>query len=347
MHDPRPLGTLSVDLDDLWAYLKTQGDPGWERYPSYLGQFVPAALEALNEVGISITIFCTGVDVAREENGRVFEALASSSHEIGNHSYSHQSWLGHLPRQELLQEIGQAEDAIVMATGRRPVGFRAPSFSWSPALLALLADRGYQYDASTFPTFFGPLLRAYYFRAASLTAEQREQCARLFGNFSDGLRPIAPYNWVLPSGNRLLELPVTTFPIIRAPIHFSYLSYLGGFSERLMMAYLWAALKLCRAASISPNYLLHPLDLLGGDEVPELRFLPGMQAKGREKRRVFARVIRMLAQEFRLVPLAEQARLLTERGGLGEQRLTNPGSAADLPAETLGSFNRPSDWVVR
>ena len=28
--------SISLDLDNLWSYLKTQGAPGWESFPSYL-----------------------------------------------------------------------------------------------------------------------------------------------------------------------------------------------------------------------------------------------------------------------------------------------------------------------
>src|SRR3712207_8039087 len=43
----------------------------------------------------------------------------------------------------------------------------------------------------------------------------------LFGRFSDGLRPNAPYSWRLDE-HSLVELPVTTMPFVRVPIHLSY-----------------------------------------------------------------------------------------------------------------------------
>jgi hypothetical protein len=32
----KPAASISLDLDNLWSYLKTQGAPGWESFPSYL-----------------------------------------------------------------------------------------------------------------------------------------------------------------------------------------------------------------------------------------------------------------------------------------------------------------------
>jgi len=55
-----------------------------------------------------------------------------------------------------------------------------------------------------------------------------------------------------------------------------------------MLAYLRTALGLCRATGTEPSFLLHPLDLLGGDQVRELSFFPGMDLTGREKLRIFS-----------------------------------------------------------
>ena len=39
--------SVSIDLDNLWCYLKTQGVPGWESYPSYLDQVTPRSMVQL------------------------------------------------------------------------------------------------------------------------------------------------------------------------------------------------------------------------------------------------------------------------------------------------------------
>jgi len=41
-------------------------------------------------------------------------------------------------------------------------------------VLDVLVRRGYRFDASTLPTYIGPLARAYYFMTAKLQREQRE-----------------------------------------------------------------------------------------------------------------------------------------------------------------------------
>ncbi len=189
MTDPRPLASVSLDVDNLWSYLKTHGDPGWQSRPSYLPVFFPPVLDALDELGLRITFFCVGLDADREENLAAFQSLTARGHEIGNHSYEHEPWLHRYSRDQLVLELTRTEDALQRATGQRPLGFRGPGYSWSPTLLELLAERGYRYDASTLPTYLGPLARRYYFMTAKLSPEQRRERAALFGTFRDGLPP--------------------------------------------------------------------------------------------------------------------------------------------------------------
>ena len=37
----KPCASLSLDIDNLWSYMKTHGDRGWEDLPSYFDLVVP------------------------------------------------------------------------------------------------------------------------------------------------------------------------------------------------------------------------------------------------------------------------------------------------------------------
>ena len=54
------------------------------------------------------------------------------------------------------------------------------------------------------------------------------------------------------------------------------LAILVLFSPALARLYFQLALALCRATGSPPSLLLHPLDFLGAEDVPELSFFPGM-----------------------------------------------------------------------
>ena len=304
--------SISLDLDDLWTYLRTRGDPTWEARPSYLPLFIPQVLEILDRLEHRITFFIVGFDADREVNLPYFRAMADAGHEMANHSFHHETWFQLLPTDRLEQEISQAEGAILRATGQRPTGFRGPGFTWSPQLLEVLAGRHYVYEASTLPTFIGPLARAYLIGSARLNHEERARRGALFGAFSDGFRPNKPYRWQLASGRRMLEIPVTTMPVTRVPFHMSYLLYLSAFSPALMRTYLRTAIGACKLFNVEPSFLLHPLDLLGGDLVPQLSFFPGMNLPTERKRQLTVEVLQILASEFELVTMAAHASRLAQ-----------------------------------
>jgi hypothetical protein len=284
-----------------------------------LPDFLPRVLDVLDRIGAKITFFVVGFDATRTENQPHLRAITERGHEVGNHSFAHECWLHRYSAAELEADIQKAEEAIRAATGQQPTGFRGPGFSWSADLFEVLARRHYLYDASTFPTFLGPLARLYFLASTNLSAEEREQRAALFGSFRDGLRPNQPYRWRLQGGRTLLEIPVTTIPVIKAPFHMSYLLYLSRFSTALMWAYLHGALAACRALGIEPCFLLHPLDLLGGDQVPQLSFFPGMDLPGPRKERLFTEVLGVLASRFELMTMGEQAAGLLAAGRLAQR----------------------------
>ena len=298
----RPLGSVSLDLDNLWSYMKIHGNEGWQQRPSYLDAFVPHVLRVLDQLDLRITFFIVGIDAAQEENRVHLQSIVDAGHEIGNHSFEHESWLQHYTRPELETEISRAQEVIELATGVRPVGFRGPGFSWSPTLLEVLAEQGFTYDASTLPMYLGPIARTYYFSTAKLSPEERKQRKELFGRFRDGLRPSGAYQWQLEDSVSLLEIPVTTMPILKLPFHFSYLLYLSRISPFLMDRYLDTAMLLCRVTRTEPSFLLHPLDLIGGDQVPALKFFPGMDVSSEQKVELFERALGRAGQDLRIGP---------------------------------------------
>jgi peptidoglycan-N-acetylglucosamine deacetylase len=302
----RPIASLSLDLDNQWSYMKIHGDPGWESFPTYLDVVVPRALAFLEERNLSITFFIVGQDAALEKNHGAVKAIATAGHEIGNHSFKHESWLHLYSETEIEAEIAQAEEILKQVTGKQPIGFRGPGYSCSAAVLRVLARRGYQYDASTFPTFLGPLARAYYFMTTKLSKAEKEKRKALFGSFKDGFQPLKPYRWAMEQ-RQLIEIPVSTMPIFKIPIHFSYVLYLSVFSRSLALLYFRLALFLCRLTGTQPSLLLHPLDFLGCEDVPELSFFPGMSLPSHKKLATLSQAIALLKRSFRVVSMQEHA----------------------------------------
>jgi len=301
----KPLASISLDLDNQWSYMKIHGDEGWDQYPSYFDIFVPHALNVLDELELKITFFIVGKDTEREENRKYLKMITDRGHEVGNHSYHHESWLQTYSYEKIEKEIREAEEAIESVTGQRPTGFRGPGFSWSKDLLKVLESRGYSFDASTLPTYLGPLARMYYFWKSDLSKEEKKARKELFGKFSEGFRKLKPYKWDLGEGKSITEIPVTTMPVIKMPFHLSYLIFLGDMSMVFMKLYLGIAIRLCKITKTPVSFLLHPLDLIGGDQVTQLAFFPGMNVTSDKKVKIFKQVIRTLSRHYNLVNMSK------------------------------------------
>ncbi len=306
------IASISLDLDDKWSYLKTHGDSGWDRFPSYLDKVVPRVLDVLRGLELTITFFVVGQDAAFPYNRDVLRSIAEAGHEIGNHSFHHEPWLHLYSTSQLIDEFGKSEHAIQQATGVQPLGFRGPGFSYSHDVLSILFDRGYAYDASTFPTFLGPLARAYYFLHSGLGKQERDQRKQLFGSWNAGFGRLRPYRWDM-DGGWLNEIPVTTMPWFKVPIHLSYVLYLATYSRQLAIAYFVGAMRFCWLNRVEPSLLLHPLDFMGCDDESDLSFFPGMSIPSDRKIDLATSLLRWMTRHFECVTMLQHSQRIDAR----------------------------------
>ena len=78
----------------------------------------------------------------------MIEAIqASGRHEIGVHGWIHER-NAELDREDEARLLHMAVDRMTKLAGRRPVGYRAPSWNFSENTLALLLEMGFLYDSS-------------------------------------------------------------------------------------------------------------------------------------------------------------------------------------------------------
>jgi peptidoglycan/xylan/chitin deacetylase (PgdA/CDA1 family) len=303
----RRIATLSLDLDDKWCYMKIHGDKGWESFPSYFNLVVPRALKFLDEHDLKITFMVVGQDAAFERNRPILKSIVDAGHEIGNHSFHHESWLHMCNNEEIKADLIEAEKAIENTLGYRPIGFRGPGFSISYEVASVLVQRGYIYDGSIFPTFIGPFARAYYFMRTKLSPLEKAKRKHLFGTFRDGFRTNVAYPW-MKDGHSLMIIPVTTFPILKIPIHISYILYLSLFHPALGLFYFETAMRVCRWLRIRPSMLLHPLDFIGVDDnQPEVAFFPAMAMQSEKKLHIVGQILEILKKYYSVIPMGQYA----------------------------------------
>lgn len=148
---------LTFDFDAISSHLIRK-----ETTPTYIsrGEYgarvgVPRVLALLAEYGIPATFFVPGhtcdtfPDRCRE--------IACAGHEFGHHGYCHEV-PATLTREEEAAILERGSAAIERVAGRRPVGYRSPSWDLSSHSLELLLAAGFRYDSSLMADDFTPHL---------------------------------------------------------------------------------------------------------------------------------------------------------------------------------------------
>ena len=103
-------------------------------------------LKMLDQYQIPSTFFVTGVDAMLHPE-MLAAILKSGRNEVGVHGWIHEfpPRLGDGEEERLLD---QAIAYLTKATGKRPVGYRAPSWAFSGVTLDLIRKKGFLYDSS-------------------------------------------------------------------------------------------------------------------------------------------------------------------------------------------------------
>lgn len=260
---------VHVDVDDLWAVGECYGYDVGQEWAHHISQTaLPLFGELFASLGISATFFIVGRDLEHPPYAAHLQQLLAQGHEVANHSWSHTLGFRGLPDADLAAEIDRADAAIQHHLGRRPAGFRAPGYGWSPRLVQHLEQRGYQYDASLMPGPYGPAFRWMDRRLQNPAAPPRESGAvstptapskTQYPLLSDTFHSLYPH----PVGTgRLIELPSATSGLLRLPFQ-------AGVCMRLGYPYFRACLQPFRLIPALPFvFLFHAADLADFSGVP-------------------------------------------------------------------------------
>jgi polysaccharide deacetylase family protein (PEP-CTERM system associated) len=142
----KPTFLFSVDLEDIRTMFE-----GGERYAERVPAMTERYLQFLRDRSIRTTFFTVG-QTARAYPA-IIRAIAAEGHELACHTDTHTP-LDRLNATSLGDELRRNVDALTDAGGTGIVGFRAPSFSLTPATrwaYDVLADLGFKYSSSVLP----------------------------------------------------------------------------------------------------------------------------------------------------------------------------------------------------
>ena len=146
---------LTFDFDAISMWMRGERDPSPTEVSR--GEFGRLAAErivdSLARLDVPATWFIPGhtVDTFPE----TVDKIAAAGHEIGHHGYNHENPRS-LDRAREEEILGMGIASIERATGKRPRGYRSPSWDVSPNTIELLLANGFRYDSSLMGTDFAP-----------------------------------------------------------------------------------------------------------------------------------------------------------------------------------------------
>ena len=148
---------FGIDVDAVAGWL---GSYGGEDSPCDIsrGLFsgevgVPRLVELFRRFGIRTTWFIPGHSV--ETFPDQCRMVADAGHEIGVHGYSHENPIA-MTREQETAVLDKCISLIEKLSGRRPTGYVAPWWEFSPVTNELLLERGIKYDHSLMNNDFHP-----------------------------------------------------------------------------------------------------------------------------------------------------------------------------------------------
>lgn len=153
MSGPRPIASITVDLDTSHHYRAIHGlpDTGRAECDATYAVGVRRLLDMFAEFEIPATLFVIGQDLEMAPHRALLEEAHASGHELANHTFYHRYDLRTLSEEEIQRDLLLGEDAIARITGAAPLGFRTPGYNIDAWLFHIIEERGYTYDSSIFP----------------------------------------------------------------------------------------------------------------------------------------------------------------------------------------------------
>jgi polysaccharide deacetylase family protein (PEP-CTERM system associated) len=148
------VNAMSIDVEDYFHVSVFDGivpRSEWDRMESRVVANTKRLLDLFDEFGVRSTFFVLGW--VGELHPSLVQLIARRGHEVASHGYAHRLIYDQTPA-AFREDVRRAKQLLEDASGRRVLGYRAPSYSITPRslwALDVLLEEGYEYDSSIFP----------------------------------------------------------------------------------------------------------------------------------------------------------------------------------------------------
>ncbi|MDO8680113.1 MAG: polysaccharide deacetylase family protein [Acidobacteriota bacterium] len=214
------LDTLADDVDSHTWLIRADGLPAIT-----YNRVLPRFIDLLDRHGVTATFFVIGRDI--EANAAVLRQLAEAGHELANHTMHHDKQLVNLAADDLRDEIVECDSRLSRLAGGPIAGFRAPGYTVTPRVIAVLRSLGYRYDTSLNGSLAYSATKRL-FKAVRLQDKSYVTCQPVADHFG----PRNPYRMGDsltrrdPAGT-IIEIPVSVIPLVHYPFVTSVLLPFG------------------------------------------------------------------------------------------------------------------------
>jgi len=228
---------MSVDVDgwsSLLRFYSVDHNPSEADQQVNVEDGIEKLVNLFRKYEVKATFFVTG-EMAQKHSEKI-GAIVQSGHEVACHGLHHEKDECLLSREKQRVQIERAASVIENVIGRKPSGFRAPCLRANNATLEILGEIGFLYDSS----FLSMFIPGYY---GSLS----------FFKFK-------PY-YPLSKNSKLLEIPVSTNPIVPLPLSGSWMRNLG-------LSWIKFGIRTLFNLGYPVMFYIHPRDVLSLPSMP-------------------------------------------------------------------------------
>lgn len=239
---------ISIDLEDWFCVNNLRQAirrEDWENCEQRVFNNTTRILNLFDKHSTKGTFFVLGW--VAERFPELIRQIEQRGHEIAVHGYNH-LLLTEISPQEFEADLARALE-VIQSCGleKRPVGFRAPSFTVVPSTkewaLQILEKYQFKYDSSVFPVGFHP-------------------------DYGMADSPLVPYKIT----DKLLEFPMSCLEIFGRRIPFCG----GGYFRLFPYAYTKRCLRTFNARGNAAVFYLHPWEIDAGQ--PRIKDLPTLKS---------------------------------------------------------------------
>ncbi len=218
--------------------------------PKVHKQGLPRILDVFDRHEISATFFFTGYFAERSPES--LEIVKAKGHEIGCHSYSHDSnlYLNKLDAKEQFQQISKAKKLIEKVVG--PItSFRAPALRTNKYTFEILMRCGFTHDSSRCPRRFDAFL------TPGATKEKLK--------YVNSSRNVYKIESKLDKSKNIIEVPISSLLL-------PYMSNISRISPSFMSIIRKKLFKEAKETGSFLNFLTHPNEFVDIDGKPQTTY---------------------------------------------------------------------------